>query len=126
MRLIVEHKERLFNGWLWKLYQPFIFNYYGDLITIPKGFNTDFASVPKWLWSFIPSIGNYCEASLVHDYLYTIGYGNRKKADDLFIKAMLQKEPNKYIRAYVMYYAVRLFGGSRWNKNKWNKQLNFV
>ena len=40
-------------------------------ITVPKGFVTDFASVPKELWSFGLSLhGKFSKAAIIHDYLY--------------------------------------------------------
>jgi len=123
--IIVKHKEFEFKGWLWELYQPFTFEYGKMVIIIPIGFKTDFASVPKWLWSFIPSIGTYCEASLKHDFLYTVAAFKRKDVDKLFLKDMLLIAPKRKGRAYVMYWAVRLFGWIRWGKNHWNETVKF-
>jgi len=42
-------------------------------ITIPKGFVTDYASVPRYLWWLYPPVGGYDDAAVVHDYLYECG-----------------------------------------------------
>lgn len=37
--------------------------------TIPKGYVTDFASVPKFLWSILPPLGRHNLAALLHDWM---------------------------------------------------------
>ena len=44
--------------------------YNNSTVVIPAGYRTDFASVPRWLWSFIPPHGKMANASVVHDYAY--------------------------------------------------------
>lgn len=55
---------------------------------IPKGFNTDFASVPRWpvmFWLF----GDTARGpAVVHDFLYRKGIGTRAMADAVFREAM--------------------------------------
>jgi hypothetical protein len=41
----------------------------GRTITVPAGFLTDGASVPRALWSVIPPWGPWGQAAIVHDYL---------------------------------------------------------
>jgi len=38
-----------------------------DVITIPAGFSTDLASVPRIFWWFLPPTGAYEKAAVVHD-----------------------------------------------------------
>lgn len=38
-------------------------------ITVPKGFFTDGASVPRFAWVIFPPWGIYGQAAIVHDYL---------------------------------------------------------
>ena len=54
-------------------------------MTIPKGFESDMASVPRFLWAVIPPIGPYNKAALLHDYLYKTGKYTRDKTDKLFL-----------------------------------------
>lgn len=80
-----------------------------EIITVPKGFRSDFASIPQWAQSFIPKMGPWSKAAIIHDYLYVIAYKNKKFADDTFLEAMtVLKVPP--IKKYIIYYAVR-FGG---------------
>lgn len=82
----------------------------GKTIYVPKGFRTDFASVPR-IWHHIVSpIGKHSAAAALHDYLYTKAANfERKEADRIFYEAMISCSVNK-ITAKVMYYAVRAFG----------------
>jgi len=97
-------------------------------IMIPAGFVTDFASVPRFLWSFVPPIGKFNLAALVHDYCYVTqyraGYIGMKKAkqfaDKEFYYWMRVLCPEKKIRNYVMYICVKWFGNKRY-RNKGEK-----
>jgi len=92
----------------------------GKKIIIPKGFYTDGASIPRWLWSVTgsPFAGNYIEAAVIHDFLYHLAIDKklklttRKHADDIFYQCMLEYGvPER--EAKIKYRAVRLFG-PRW------------
>jgi hypothetical protein len=83
--------------------------------TVPAGFLTDAASIPKVLRVFINQWGKHARAALIHDYLYTIHYIPRKEADRLFLELMLNTGVNK-LKAYCMYWAVRLFGNGPWER----------
>lgn len=39
-------------------------------ITVPAGFVTDYASIPRPLWLVIPPRGKYNRAAIIHDFLY--------------------------------------------------------
>ena len=88
-----------------------------DVINVPAGFVTDFASVPRIMWSVIPPWGCYGKGSILHDYLYRVGaiVGNRrytrKESDLIFLEAMEVLEVSK-LKRKVIYIAVRMFGGS--------------
>lgn len=50
------------------------FEYYQEVnkeskILVPKGFKTDLASIPRFIWSFLPPNGKYQKAAILHDYL---------------------------------------------------------
>lgn len=78
-------------------------------IVVPKGFKTDFASIP---------IGKHTLPSVLHDYLYDCGYKygiSRKQADKIFYDAMIKSHVNR-ITANVMRFCVRVFAHKRYNK----------
>ena len=60
--------------------------FYGSKgITVPFGFVTDFASVPRLLWSLFPPIGRYGYAAVFHDFVYWEQDAiTRKEADRVF------------------------------------------
>jgi len=77
-------------------------------ITVPDGFVTDFASIPRIARFLITGHGHDRWAAVVHDYLYSVRY-DRKMADAIFYEALLISEVNK-IKARAMYRAVRTGG----------------
>jgi len=129
----------LLDGRKWKLVRPFSYHigseYSGDIIWVPAGFVTDFASVPRVLWTFLPSWGRYGKGAVLHDYLYQFLYwmleqpqyeslfdhfsyarkNPRKFADDIFYEAMLVGGTKPW-KAWIMYRGVRLLGWLAWRK----------
>jgi Protein of unknown function (DUF1353) len=113
VRYMAEQKKEI----LWELKQPIIIGLSnGAIIEIPVGFITDFASVPKILWSAISSIGKFNLASVVHDYFYSTHIYSRCFSDKEFLRLMHMTSPNTKLRNRIMFYAVRLFGNKRWKE----------
>ena len=90
---------------------------WGVLHIVPKGFTTDFASVPRFFWRLVPPWGRYSPAAVVHDYLYRTGKASRKEADRVFLRLMKQLDVPCWKR-WVMYWGVRLFGFRAYQGNK--------
>lgn len=86
-------------------------------IVVPRGFSTDFASVPRVLWSVAPPIGRHTMAAVVHDWLYYKKIGSRKWADLVFYEAM-KRSSTGWWRRQIYYRAVRLFGWIFWMKER--------
>jgi len=105
------------NGyWVVEASLLYVDSHYG-LITVEKGFETDLASIPKFIRSIVdPSAPYIKEPAVVHDWIYR-GYTaktfNRKDADRLFYRGM-RSNGISWIKAKIMYWAVRLFGVSSW------------
>lgn len=81
-------------------------------IKVPKGFITDFASVPRIFNIFILPYGKHSSASLIHDWLYSQDCTlkmKRKEADKIFLEIMKEEGVNIFKRN-LMYYAVKVFG----------------
>lgn len=57
----------------WQLNSPLVYEVdalgSGKVITVPAGFLTDGASVPRVLWAILPAWGRYSRAAVVHDHL---------------------------------------------------------
>lgn len=77
-------------------------------VVVPKGFVTDFASVPRILHAVFPPMGKYGAAALVHDYLCVERPVTRKEADKLFYNLMIRHEVKPW-KAKIMYAATRLY-----------------
>ena len=87
--------------------------------TVPIGFVTDGASIPKLFWSLVgsPFTGLYRRAALIHDYLYAIQTTKRSYADKVFLECMKVLKVGWWKRR-IMYMAVRTCGWRPWNKHK--------
>lgn len=95
-----------------------------DVITVPDGFITDFASVPWPASMLIPLSGRHNMAAVVHDFLYSLlgevkipnNYRKRTRAecDAVFLEALEACGCN-WIKRHIMYRAVRIGGGLPWN-----------
>ena len=84
-----------------------------DIILVPKGFVTDFASSPKWTWWLIPPFGRFSPAVVLHDWLYRNHFRTRKEADGIMLEAMIVMDVPVWQRN-LMYWAVRMFGQKSW------------
>ena len=114
------------------------------IITIPKSYITDMASVPRGCWAFIAPF-DVARAAVVHDILYEKintqyktmlnsaaaeeGPATKKEresyreiADHVFLEGMNASEPPVPAwKKYAAYYAVRVFG--RWAINNSTKRV---
>lgn len=91
-------------------------DYYTPECVIPAGFKTNGASTGRLLQSLYPSYYKYFPAAIVHDYMYETGCKPKDYADKLFeynIKTRLKMGPQYY---FLMYQAVRFFGGKHYNQ----------
>ena len=89
-----------------------------EVIRVPKGFETDFASIPYAASAIVDPMGDSMEAAVVHDYLYAVGEaGQREHADTIFLDALAQHHVDP-IRRKLMYEAVRAGGGQNYGAPK--------
>jgi len=90
-----------------------------EVINVPIGFQTDFASVPWLLTLIVPRWGKYGKAAVVHDFVYSqedssLPY-DRRRADRIFLEGMAVLGVARWRRT-LMYWAVRAFGWRAWNR----------
>lgn len=87
-----------------------------EYIRIPQNFNTDLASIPQWLWSFLPpQHAGFVMPAILHDYLYLCPSNlSRKQIDDIFYST-LRKEGVIKFTAFEMWLFVRIFGSEYFN-----------
>ncbi|EOG5721796.1 DUF1353 domain-containing protein, partial [Salmonella enterica] len=88
-----------------------------DIISVPAGFITDLATIPRIFWTILPPDGKYAKAAIIHDYLYDNALRTKKEADLIFLDGMTVLGVPKWKRT-VMYWAVRVFGIGRYRKIK--------
>lgn len=97
-----------------------VFSYYSDRlgrwIHVPRGFDTDGASVPRIFWVLIPPWGRYGMAAVLHDLLYRLHICTRRQADDVLLEAMWVRGCNLF-EYFIIYTAVRLFGRHAWDQD---------
>lgn len=105
------------DGRRWRLLRSFTYHvgskYSGDVVTVPVGFVTDFASIPWVIWSWLPSWGKYGKAAVIHDYIYQTHCRTRDEADRIFYEAMLVSGTKPW-KARLMYSAVSITGWLAW------------
>jgi hypothetical protein len=86
-------------------------------IIVPKGFVTDFASIPQALWSFgLSPNGLYSKAAIIHDYLYWTQLCTRLQADNILMIAMKESQVPAD-RRDLIYAGVRGGGSAAWKDN---------
>lgn len=93
-------------------------------IIVKRGFTTDGATIPKFLWSILSPFENYFPACVIHDYLCDIAlladnisdiYKLRKNADETFNEVM-QNESIKTSTRLALYCGVTTWRWIRYNK----------
>ncbi len=90
----------------------------GRMFTVPVGFYTDFASVPRFMPLAYACLGDTAhEPAVVHDWLYYSAITSRKMADDILLEAMKTWGMPAW-RSYPIYWGVRTGGWSAWNKHR--------
>lgn len=109
----VERLDPKVDGILYELRQDFDYCVGGpdtdDVIHIPKGFLTDFASIPRPLRIFFPMRERISLAPIPHDWLYATHSRPKNEADDIYYEAMIALDYNPK-RAYIQYQAVKQGG----------------
>lgn len=85
----------------------------GAIITVPQGFRTNFASVPRLPFAYWLFGGVAKQAAVVHDYLYSTGAVSRAKADAVLREAS-KVSGVSWGKRQSMWLAVRFAGASHY------------
>ncbi|MRH88065.1 DUF1353 domain-containing protein [Nocardia sp. SYP-A9097] len=93
----------------WRMRVPLTYRAATHVFTVPVGFVTDFASVPRPLIWLIPRYGTYTRAAILHDYLCEYEPVGRSDADGIFRRVLRECGVSRPQR-WMMWAAVR-FGG---------------
>jgi hypothetical protein len=126
-----EHPSLRSGRSLWGVEKPISYQPAGttDQITVPPGFVTDLASIPRWAWMLLPPDGPWVKAAVIHDFLYqTHGTGvwkghpsgatraapyTRAEADGILREAMENRQVG-IVSRNIIWAAVRVGGGGGW------------
>lgn len=114
-------KLEYLNGRTWKVLEEFEYwvgeEVTSEVIVVPAGFITDFASIPRVFWRILPPTDTYGKAAVIHDRLYDLGIKTREECDKIFLDAMEVLGVPAWKR-YTMYWALRGFGWAAWNEHR--------
>jgi len=116
---IIEHRRVaiLMADWM------FCDNVTGALFIVPKGYMTDFASIPAGIPFFQP-FGLHSEAAIAHDWLYAIGETGKREWADKFFLAKMQALDVSVLDREAMYAAVRIGGEAAYGRaDEWLKRF---
>jgi hypothetical protein len=102
---------------LWKVIEEFEYHVGSypseEIIKVPDGKITDFASVPRIFWIIISPVDRHAKAAVVHDYCYMVKYSTKSRCDEIFLEGLEVLGVAKWKR-YVMYWAVKYFAWPAW------------
>ena len=108
------------RGNVFTVLYPYRVNFGGKSFLVPRGFESDGASVPRLFWRvvFPNSDSHATTAGICHDWIYRTQPADwtRGEADRMFL-ALLIEFGTPIHQALAAYHAVRLFGGIAWREN---------
>lgn len=76
-------------------------------LTIPKGFITDFATLPPFVRGYFDPVGEWAKAALAHDYRLENGFSRQEAAHE-FREDMKDQDITPTVRQ-VFYWVVRIW-----------------
>jgi hypothetical protein len=94
-------------------------------VVVPKGFQTDFASVPRVPIAYMLFGDRAHREAVLHDYLYRIDsqpQATYSQANNVFFEAMKLRGKGFFVR-YGMYWGVVLGGWTAYHKKKVSDKL---
>ncbi|MDB4575333.1 DUF1353 domain-containing protein [bacterium] len=80
--------------------------------TVPVGFHTDMATIPRLLWPFFSQQGMHAKAAVIHDYLLDVYWRNdllERDYCDLEFKHALKELGVPKWRVAIMVFFVRVY-----------------
>ena len=113
----------------WEIAKDWHFTVNGEQYVIPKGFQFDGASVPKFLASWLSPVGILLMGGLIHDYIYkytvllkknkkdTSDMFTQKQADQLFRDINIEQN-GIHVLNWAAYLALRAGGFAAWNGHR--------
>jgi hypothetical protein len=94
----------------WTVVEPLVYRGRSQTFVVPRGFDTDFASVPRVVVWLIPRFGRYTLPAILHDWLVSEGLRQRlvtpRDADGIFRRSMRELGV-PVVRRWLMWTGVR-------------------
>lgn len=91
-----------------------------QVFIVPAGFDTDFATVPKFMTWLLPTYGVYTLAAILHDYFCTnlnLGTSIVRPVDaDGIFRRIMQEQNVPFVRRWLLWTGVRW--GAIFNKHR--------
>lgn len=100
-----------------RLIEPLIWRDADREVRVPKGFQCDFASIPRLLWWWAAPDGVYRPAVVVHDRDYRFQDVTRREADRTLHRIM-RHVGTRPTQAWLIWLGVRLGGWVAWRRNR--------
>lgn len=116
-KMMIEINEDDTKGEIFTTKRGLYLSFRGSFLHVPKGFESDGASVPRMFWRvvFPPLDRKSLKPAIAHDYIYAVcpeGW-TRAKADLMFYMYLLWNG-TPWISATLAYLGVRIGGGKHW------------
>lgn len=122
-----EQGDAGFDGWaltqhlggeLWQLARPLRYrSRAGVVYTVPEGMRFDGASIPRVVWTILPSKDACLEFGALHDWLYRVGPSlgvSKRMADDLGWEALVIQGVGDEWQRDAIWDGLRIGGGPAW------------
>ena len=115
--MLIDIHHETARGDILTLKEELVILWRGKVLVVPEGFESDGASVPRFLWGSVsPQIHpSTLRGAVAHDFLCrtTPDGWTRKEADELFYD-LIREDGLSWWKAQKAYWGVRLFGGGAW------------
>ena len=84
-------------------------------VSVPVGFVTDLASIPRALRGLLDINGRSRRPAMAHDWMYTSQPFPREQCDEIFRKALIAEGESEEA-AWIYWEGVRIGGASHWDR----------
>lgn len=102
-------------------------------ITVPAGFVTDYASIPRGLYWLIPPRGKYNRPAIIHDWLYQhapvdarTGRPCTQARADHILREACENVDDRFTQRWAIYLGLRVGGWLTWRRYRASDKANNV
>lgn len=106
------------------LLRDFTVAWKNHVLFIPRGFVTDYASVPRFFQRLIPQRGKYSPAAVIHDFLYWTGIYSRAESDKIAFLELSRRLGVGFLDRVILYLGVRIGGWVAWRMYRKSKKVS--